>query len=98
MAPGDEQELEWQRRFAASAFNRAWELIDRPDRSSDEDMEMLASAFASRFHWDRVGGDEQRIVGDGGTRALPGHVRVRLELLDERRFGNGMVHLHYRAG
>jgi len=24
-------------------------------------------------------------------------VRVQLELLDERRFGNGVVHLHYRA-
>ena len=36
------------------------------------------------------------IVG-GGTRALPDHVRVGLELLDERRFGNGVVHLHYRT-
>ena len=36
------------------------------------------------------------IVG-GGTQALPDHVRVDLELLDERRFGNGVVHLHYRT-
>jgi dihydrofolate reductase len=36
------------------------------------------------------------IVG-GGTSALPDHVRVDLELLDERRFGNGVVHLHYRT-
>ncbi len=36
------------------------------------------------------------IVG-GGTQALPDHVRVDLELLDERRFGNGVVHLHYRV-
>jgi dihydrofolate reductase len=36
------------------------------------------------------------IVG-GGTAALPDHVRVELELLDERRFGNGVVHLHYRT-
>jgi dihydrofolate reductase len=35
------------------------------------------------------------IVG-GGTRALPDDVRLELELLDERRFGNGVVHLHYR--
>jgi dihydrofolate reductase len=33
----------------------------------------------------------------GGTRALPDDVRVKLELLDERRFGNGVVHLHYRT-
>jgi dihydrofolate reductase len=31
-----------------------------------------------------------------GKRALPDGVRARLELLDERRFGNGVVHLHYR--
>jgi dihydrofolate reductase len=33
----------------------------------------------------------------GGKRALPEGVRVVLELLDERRFGNGMVYLHYRT-
>ena len=37
------------------------------------------------------------IVVGGGTRALPDDVRVKLELLDERRFGNGVVHLHYRT-
>ena len=36
------------------------------------------------------------IVG-GGTRALPDGLRVRLELLDERRFGNGVAYLRYRA-
>ena len=35
------------------------------------------------------------LVG-GGKRALPDHVRVRLELLTERRFRSGVVHLHYR--
>jgi dihydrofolate reductase len=38
------------------------------------------------------------IVVGGGKRALPDNVRVELELLDERRFGNGVVHLHYRVG
>jgi dihydrofolate reductase len=36
------------------------------------------------------------IVG-GGKRALPDGVRVQLELLEERRFRNGVVHLHYGA-
>jgi len=31
-----------------------------------------------------------------GKRFLPGDVRLRLDLLDEHRFGNGVVHLHYR--
>jgi dihydrofolate reductase len=37
------------------------------------------------------------IVVGGGTQALPDDLRQRLELLDERRFGNGVVHLHYRT-
>jgi len=35
------------------------------------------------------------IVVGGGNQALPDGVRVKLELLAERRFGNGVVHLHY---
>jgi dihydrofolate reductase len=37
------------------------------------------------------------IVVGGGKRALPDSVRAQLELLDERRFRNGVVHLHYRV-
>ena len=35
------------------------------------------------------------LVG-GGKRALPAGTHVELELLDERRFRSGVVHLHYR--
>lgn len=37
------------------------------------------------------------IVVGGGKRCLPNDVRVALRLLDERRFGNGVVHLHYHT-
>ena len=37
------------------------------------------------------------IVVGGGNPALPDNVRLGLELLDERRFSNGVVHLHYRV-
>jgi dihydrofolate reductase len=37
------------------------------------------------------------IIVGGGKRALPDRVRVQLELLGERRFANGVVHLHYRV-
>jgi dihydrofolate reductase len=37
------------------------------------------------------------IVVGGGKQSLPDNVRLQLELLDERRFGNGVVHLHYRT-
>jgi dihydrofolate reductase len=58
--------------------------------------ELAAQAFAAGLV------DECRlflapIIVGGGKQALPDHVRLRLELLDERRFGSGMVHLGYRA-
>jgi riboflavin biosynthesis pyrimidine reductase len=37
------------------------------------------------------------IVVGGGKQALPNNVRLKLELLDERRFGNDMVHVLYRT-
>ena len=37
------------------------------------------------------------VVVGGGKPGLPRDVRVELDLLDERRFGNGVVHLHLRA-
>jgi dihydrofolate reductase len=37
------------------------------------------------------------VVVGGGKRALPDGVRLTLELLDERRFGSGVVHLQYRT-
>ena len=37
------------------------------------------------------------IIVGGGKRALPDNVRAQLELLDERRFRNGTLHLRYRV-
>ncbi|MEY2420673.1 MAG: hypothetical protein QOI95_740 [Acidimicrobiaceae bacterium] len=37
------------------------------------------------------------IAVGGGNQSLPDDVRVRLELLDERRFANGMIYLRYRT-
>ena len=37
------------------------------------------------------------ILVGGGKRILPDDVQAQLELLDERRFDGGVVHLHYRV-
>jgi dihydrofolate reductase len=37
------------------------------------------------------------IIVGGGKPALPNKVRLELELLEERRFGNGIVFLRYQA-
>ena len=38
------------------------------------------------------------IVVGGGKQSLPDGIRLKLDLLGERRFGNGVVYLRYRTG
>ena len=37
------------------------------------------------------------IIVGGGNPALPSEAQIDLELVDQRRFGSGVIHLHYRA-
>lgn len=52
------------RKIAVETYNHCWDLLDRDDRSPDEDFELLTSAFASRYHWSLAGGPEQWAVSD----------------------------------
>jgi hypothetical protein len=55
---------DWHRRFAIDLYNAAWTLLDSPNRTPDQDGDLLAAAFGSRWHWGQVGSDEQWAVGD----------------------------------
>jgi len=46
---------------------------------------------------DEIGLLKSPVVVGGGNPALPDGVRIDLELLDERRFDNGVVYLRYRT-
>ena len=73
----DANEVEIHRKFAVECFNRTWDLIDKADRSQKEDLKMVHTAHASRYHWGEIGtplefarGDWQisrvyAILGDG---------------------------------
>jgi dihydrofolate reductase len=37
------------------------------------------------------------VVVGGGRKSLPDNLRLKLDLLDERRFGSGVVYLRYRT-
>ena len=39
------------RYFSAECFNRAWDLIDKADRTPEEDEQMLRLSIASTWHW-----------------------------------------------
>ena len=42
---------EGHRVMAAECFNRAWALLDLPERTPAETAEMVDAAHASRYHW-----------------------------------------------
>jgi hypothetical protein len=50
--------------FAVAAFNGAWDLIDKSDRTRADDRQMLTLAFASRWHWGEIGTAENRVIAD----------------------------------
>ncbi len=60
----NEIDPEAQRQLAGALFNRTWDLIEQTDRTADDDVAMLVTAAASRFHWGEVGGPEQIATGD----------------------------------
>ena len=37
--------------FSSACFNSAWDLIDKPDRTPAEGLDMLLRAAASLYHW-----------------------------------------------
>jgi hypothetical protein len=39
------------RHFSSDCFNKTWGLIEKADRTSDEDEEMVVCALASLWHW-----------------------------------------------
>ena len=55
---------EWHRQQAVDLFNFTWTLIDKPDRSSDEEDLMIHTAHASRYHWGVVGTVVNAVRGD----------------------------------
>jgi hypothetical protein len=52
------------RKIAVERYNHCWELLERDDRNRDEDVELLTSAFVSRYYWSLAGGPEQWAVSD----------------------------------
>lgn len=50
--------------MAAKFFNETWDLLERSDRTAEEDARMVHLAHASRLHWEFVGSVKNRSVGE----------------------------------
>lgn len=53
-----------RRRLAVDLFNHVWTLLDKPERTPEEDDEMLHAAHASRFLWGEVGAPVNLVRGE----------------------------------
>jgi hypothetical protein len=49
------EEKNLHRKFAVSCFNGTWDLIEKTDRTQEDDARMIHMAHASRYHWGEIG-------------------------------------------
>ncbi len=52
------------RTFAANCFNRTWTLLLKKRRTKAQDLEMIHTAHASRYHWGIVGKPINLAIGE----------------------------------
>lgn len=53
-----------EKEMAIDYFNKCWDLIDKKDRTHDEDMNMIYLTHASRYHWGNVGSPIEILRGE----------------------------------
>ena len=53
-----------ERQLAAQLFNDAWKLLEQESRTPEEVDRLIHMAHASRLHWDNVGDDQNRSIGE----------------------------------
>jgi len=55
---------EFHRKTAVACFNKTWDLLDKKERSREEDLQMLHEAHTSRYHWGHIGNAHNFAIGD----------------------------------
>ena len=96
-----------ERRLAADLFNQVWSLLDKKDRTREEDDAMLHAAHASRHHWGRVGAPVNLARGEWQVsrvyavlrRGEPAgyHARRCLEICEANKIGDFDLAYAYEA-
>jgi DNA-binding transcriptional MerR regulator len=96
-----------RRALAVGLFNHVWTLLERPDRTTAHDDELVHAAHASRYHWGEVGEPENLAIGEWqcsrvyatlgrGEPALH-HARRCLEITREHQLGGWKLASAYEA-
>lgn len=55
---------QWHKKQAVDNFNATWDLIDKADRSPEDNLQMIHTAHASRYHWGQIGGPVEFARGE----------------------------------
>lgn len=102
-----ETKAKTHREFGVELFNYVWDLLDKPERTQEEDDSMLNAAHASRYHWENAGTalnvarGEWQIARVYATlkRAEPAtyHARRCLEICLENGYGDFDLAFAYEA-
>ena len=89
-SPSADETARWHREFAPTAFNNTWPLLDKTERTREQEEEMLASTFAQRYHWYSVGEPKNWAIADwqvSRVAAVLGYAEL------SRRFGERSLEL-----
>ncbi|GII04075.1 MerR family transcriptional regulator [Planobispora takensis] len=96
-----------QRQLAVDLFNGVWRLLEKEDRTTDDDDRMVHMAHASRYHWGQVGAPINRSRGEWQCsrvyavlgRAEPAlhHARRSLEICHAHGIGDWDLAFGYEA-
>ncbi|MDQ1437965.1 MAG: hypothetical protein QOK43_1594 [Acidimicrobiaceae bacterium] len=60
----DDEPERVERQWAVDLFNHVWSLMDKAERTADDDAEMVHAAHASCLHWLHVGGPVNAVRGE----------------------------------
>jgi hypothetical protein len=97
------------RKIAIDLFNHTWALIERQDRTPDDDAEMVNAAHTSRWHWSRSAGCEPKNLAIAewqishvyaiSQRAEPArhHARQSLQICRKHGLGDYLLAYAYEA-
>lgn len=96
-----------ERALATTLFNGTWDLLERHDRTPDDDDRMLHMAHASRHHWGQVGAPANLARGEwqcsrvyavlGRSEPSLHHAKRVLEICERHGIGDFDIAFAYEA-
>jgi hypothetical protein len=98
---------EAHKKFAVDLFDLTWNLLDKKDRTREEDEKMVHAAHASRFHWGEIGTPLEYERGEwqisrvysvvGRSEPAIYHAKRCLEICNAQNFGDFDIAFAYEA-